>query len=286
MSESLSKTKHRIATIKSTLKITGAMKLISNVKMNHFKKVLNEEEGYFNSLKTVFNDVVFLNSFNPSSPSDNLYLKGNSLSNKTIYIVLTSDLGLCGSYNIDTFKLLNSLIKKDDYIIVIGNKGYNYYSKNNDYQFNFDFTKLQEGIDNDKIQGLADFVSETFKTNEYSKVMLVYHHYVNSLVLNLYNEQLLPLTVKENPQNRYDPIFVTSKKELTDELAPMMFKGKLALRLYESLICEYNSRRNAMNSADDNAKDMLEKLSLSYNKYRQQAITQEITEVVTAANNR
>lgn len=284
MSESLIETKRRINTIESTKKITKAMKLVSSVKYQRLKKGYEDNKNYFLSMRHVM--VKTVSSLNMSSFSHTEYLKHYD-SNKTLYIVVSSTLGLCGSYNYSIFKLLDPILKENDELVIIGNKGHIHY-KNTNYKIYGEFISIFDNYDYDTVKTLRHFLFRKHRQNEYKEIKLVYTHYKNSMSFIPEMLTIAPLDIEdlkaEADLNSYPPIFEPNNVEVADLIFPHYVDSLLYHKLLESALSEQASRRNAMESATDNAEDLLDDLKITYNKSRQSLITQEITEVVAGSN--
>ena len=284
MSESLIETKRRITTIESTKKITKAMKLVSSVKYQRLKKSYEDNKNYFLSMRHVM--VKTISGLNMSSFSHTEYLKPYE-SNKTLYIVVTSTLGLCGSYNYSIFKLLDPILKENDELVIIGNKGHIHYrnGKNKIYD---EFISIFDNYDYDLVKTLRHFLFRKHRQNEYKEIKLVYTHYKNSMSFIPEMLTIAPLDIDdlkaEADLNYYPPIFEPNNVAVADLIFPHYVDSLLYNKLLESALSEQACRRNAMESATDNAEDLLDDLKITYNKSRQSAITQEITEVVAGSN--
>lgn len=279
MSQSLNKIKRRISTIESTRKITSAMKLVSNAKMVKFKKELDNERLYIDYMDEILNDVIFYNEVNPTKKIDSIFLNENNNSSKKLYVLLTTDLGLCGAYNNEIFKFFKELYKNGDEVILIGTKGLSFFKKD-EVKIHYDFLHLYENINVYKIKELTDFIVEKYKTLNYSSVEIIYHKYINTVLSIPKIKKLLPFEIKENKKMYVDPLFLPKKEEVVNKIIPEYINSIVLNLVYESMVSENSARRNAMENADQNAKDMIDDLKLEYNKERQQAITQEISEVI------
>lgn len=283
MAQSLGKIKRRIGMVKSTTKLTSTMKLVSNVKMMQTKKQLQANKNYFDNLKLVYNDIIFHNKFNFDSNIESKFLKENDGINSILYIVFTSDLGLCGSYNLDTFKELKKIYKNGDEVIIIGEKGAIELGQNTNINGNLKFVSLYKKDEHYLLEKLLYKIKNDFITKRVKKVCIVHHSYINSLVSVVKTSQILPILIENNDNNRYDPSYFPSKDDLINEIVEAYLESEIIKIIKETQLSEYNARRNAMENADKNAKDMLDALKKEYDKSRQQEITQEITEVVSGS---
>ena len=281
MSQGLYNTKRRIQSISSTKKITKAMELVATVKLKKWKDNMDNVVNYLNIMKEIISSCASeVSIFN-----DTLELKEFKGTTSKLYVVITSSLGLCGGYNYNMFKFLNDKINKDDKVIIVGTKGFAKYS-HEEVELNSDFVGLLEKIDYQKVSDLIKIIKKEYATGKYCKVSLISTVYKNSLNFIPTEFQLLPLENLDASDNiMKETIFEPSKEEVLDLIIPKYINTFLYGRLIEASVCEQAARRNAMDSATDNAEELLEKLRIEYNKARQGAITQEITEVVAGASN-
>ncbi len=283
MAQNLNKTKRRISSIKSTKKITKAMELVSTVKLRRYKNVMLENNLYTDEIISLMN---LLLSF-PTSKDDegeSLYLKENIEANDTLYLVITSNLGLCASFNNDVFHFVKENISKDNTLIVpIGLKGDEYFQKEG-YKIDERFVKANERINYSDIKHISDFLLKSFLDKKYKSIKLVYTHYINSIRFKPTLVNIFPLEgVKKVDLLAYPPIFDSDVSSLIDEFIPLYTTSLLYQRIVEAQVSEQANRRMAMENANDNADELINKLTLEYNKARQAQITQEISEVISGA---
>lgn len=283
MPESLINTKRRINTIKSTEKITKAMKLVASVKYQRWRKYYEDNKPYAGGLKSVLDEVLSHTDF--KSLEDSSYFKERE-GKKALYIVFTSILGLCGAYNYSLFKTLDPLLKPGDEIIAIGQKALIHY-KDKEYTLVEDFASLMDNYSYSKVRRLRHVIFQKYQTGEYSSINLVYTHYKNSMTFLPTVEKIAPLDITSFQEEKngygFEPIYESSKEEVINMLIPHYLDSLLYNRFIESELSELASRRNAMEAATDSADKIVSQLTIQYNKSRQNAITQEITEVVAGA---
>ena len=276
MSQNVVKIKSRIKSVSGAYKVTSAMKLVSTVKLKQWRNKMLANKDYTSELNEVV-DLLLAFSKNTSSP----YLTPNN-SDKKLYIVISSTLGLCGSYNNNIFKVSDTNISSNDEAIILGEKGIAHYT-NNEFKVLEGFNDSRSLIDKKLVNKLTNFVLSHYKSGKYSEVHIIYSEYKNSLVFLAKDFTLLPLKFEVEELNEYPPIFEPSNKELVETLVPFYIKTAINAKLLESEVCEQGARSNAMENATNNAKDLLEDLKIEFNKARQAAITQEITEIVAAS---
>ncbi len=282
MAQNLNKTKRRIASINSTKKITNAMELVSTVKLKKYRRILENNEAYTKEIVNLLN-AIFVNH----KKEDETLFERESPSEVDLIIVVTSNLGLCASFNNDVYKFVETSINKEtSELLVIGQKGDEYF-KRNSYKVNENYVTLTDKYSYDDVIKLAKFIRSSFEKGIYRSISLVYTHYVNSIRFKPEIIRVLPIKIEKKEDDLgYEAIFDPNHKTLIEEIVPIYMTSILYQRIVESLVSEQASRRNAMESATDNANELIENLTLEYNKARQTSITQEITEIVSSSINK
>jgi F-type H+-transporting ATPase subunit gamma len=278
MAMSLQQTKTRIKSVASTKKITKAMELVATSKLRKAKDLNLQITPYKNEVFEII-------SYCANNIDDKDYKYFNEKeSEKTLYIVVTSTLGLCGGYNIAVEKYASSLLNKNDDLIVIGSKGINYFKdKVNIIQRYHELPgmDLKENISS----RIAYKILKEFDASSYKCVKMVYTKFINSLTFEPMCVQLLPISeLVEVPKISKELLLEPSAEEVLDNLIPFYLTTSIKTLIFESMLSEQASRRTAMENATDNASELEEKLLLEFNKSRQASITQEITEISGAAN--
>lgn len=277
MSQHITQIKNRKKAVSGVKKITNAMKLVSTIKLQKFRNQMAANKIYSDTLSDILSCV-----YSSLNEKDRKYCEVNNDVNKNLYIIVSSTLGLCGAYNYNIFEVAEANIKSEDDAIILGKKGISYFKNN-------EFTKIDgfqdyESINDEKIiQVLSNFVLSAYNKGAYKEIHLIYTSYKNSIVFTAKDSRLLPISPKIN-ENGYGPILEPNGKELLKEILPMYVRSYVYSKLLESEVCEHASRTNAMSAASDNANEILNKLQLEFNKARQAAITEQITEIVGAAN--
>lgn len=277
MSLGLNKTKRRIASVSSTRKITNAMELIATVKLKKFKQVLDNNTRYS---EEIFDMVSFL--CRQKNQTLALYQQDFDV-NGDLILVINSNLGLCAGYNTNIFKFVDENVKAEDTVFILGEKGLSHYRNlGKDYM---DASEFVKGLDVTNIKKLSNYLLEEFLKGKYKNVKLIYTHYVNSITFVPSSFTLLPIASFEEKDNAdWPPLFEPNIDEIISTILPLYLNTEIYQKLIESNVSEQASRRNAMDNATDSADDLLEKLTLEYNKARQASITNEITEVTSASN--
>ena len=282
MASGLQATKRRINSVNSTKKITNAMKLVATAKLNPWKNKLLGNNEYASSLHSIMN--VLLKSI---SQEDKEKVFGESKSDSTLFIVVTSTLGLCGGYNYNLYKeVIPQIDKNKDKILVIGTKGYNYF-KRNGYEVDDSFISSLQDYDYNEVRKINKKIMSLLNLGEIGSIKIAYTHFKNSITFIPTIEEIYPISHiegEEITQKELEMLIEPSPIVVLENIVPLYIESLINSRLIESSVSEQASRSNAMESATDNAEEIINKLQIEYNKARQQTITQEITEIVGGAN--
>ena len=277
-------TKRRIRSVTSTKKITKAMELVATSKLKKTKNRFEEVKAYTEEIMNMVGSIM-----SKRIDASCEFLKANN-SNKTLYIVVTSSLGLCGGYNANIYKtVLNEIPTEDSLLVVLGSKGCSYF-KNRNYNIIEGYIEDTTGEEYEVARRVTRTALSKFVNKEVGKIKLVYTRYVNSVTFQPVIVDLLPVTkpvvLEEEEANKLhkDTLFEPDATTILNTLIPMYFESSLYGKFVECHVSEQASRRMAMENASDNADEIIEQLQLQYNKARQTAITQEITEVVAGAD--
>lgn len=279
----------RMRSIKDTLKITNAMYMISSSKLKKSKKMLADTEPYFYTLQSEMSRIL-----RHLPDMNSIYFKTNAeipeRKRKAGYIVITADKGLAGSYNHNILKLAEEeLEKRDDYkLFVLGELGRHYFEQkgiNIDKQFQF----VVQDPSLSRARRIAEDLLKLYHENQLDELYIIYTTMVNAMQEEAQVAQLLPL--KKTDFKIPVPIDIPlerlalkpSAEEVMDHIVPNYVVGFVYGALVEAFSCEQNARMMAMEGATNSAKQMLKELDIEYNRARQAAITQEITEVIAGA---
>ena len=279
----------RMRSIKDTLKITNAMYMISSSKLKKSKKMLADTEPYFYTLQSEMSRIL-----RHLPDMNSIYFKTNAeipeRKRKAGYIVITADKGLAGSYNLNILKLAEEeLEKRDDYkLFVLGELGRHYFEQkgiNIDKQFHF----VVQDPSLSRARRIAEDLLKLYHENQLDELYIIYTTMVNAMQEEAQVAQLLPL--KKTDFKIPVPIDIPleglalkpSAEEVMDHIVPNYVVGFVYGALVEAFSCEQNARMMAMEGATNSAKQMLKELDIEYNRARQAAITQEITEVIAGA---
>ena len=277
MAQEVTRIKKRIKSVTGSYKITSAMKLVSTVKLKKWKNKMLATKEYSKRIDEIAKMV-----FSSVEESNNSFFITNDKADKNLYIILSSSLGLCGAYNNNIFRLADAKIKENDEAIILGNKAISHY-KNGVFKQIEDFKEYSSVRDEAIIKSIVNFISKEYVKGTYKEVHLIYTAYKNSLVFHPCDYTVLPLKGSETIKG-YPPLMEPSKEALIDSLVPFYLKNSVYAKFLESEVCEQAARSNAMENATKNAEELLESLQIEFNKARQGAITQEITEIVGGSN--
>lgn len=277
--------KRRIKSINSMEHITNAMKLVSSAKLRKAKNIFEKSRQNLHYITESIEEV-----FHNTEDIPQLYLRGSREIKKTAYIVVTSCRGLCGSFNSNvnkhTHKLIESYREEEPPLIVaIGSKGRDYFARR-DFEIISEYCLPPEDITFIETQEISQPLIGMYNRGEIDEIVLVATSFVSSLEQTVYNKTILPLEIEGDPYTHklykeveYEP----SVQEVFNYLIPKYFEIMIYNAIIESATCEHAARRMAMESATDNANEMIADLTLTYNRTRQAAITNEISEIVSGA---
>lgn len=275
--------KNRISVVANTKKITNAMELVSASKLRVIKKEYDNIQNYKNSLENTFSDIMDHMS---KGELDTLFPVDKS-NESELYIIITSDLGLCGSYNSNIINLARTRVKENDKLILIGNKGIsqaNKLIKNKDNILK-SFAEVGNKFSYELASLIASESFDLYKQSIISKINIIYTKFINNVVQEAEIKTLFPLEIKTDHKSVHTEIeFEPSAEEVLKNAIPLYLSSLIYALGAASKLSEMASRRNAMENATDNAQEIEQTLILEYNSTRQGLITQEITEIVSGAD--
>lgn len=280
----LKEIKSRITSVKSTIQITSAMKMVSAAKLKKAQDAIIQLRPYSNKLTEIMSSV----SSASEDSSQNKYSEVRDV-NKILLVPITSNRGLCGGFNaniikktIEIEKELNS--KSELTILSIGKKSSEFFKKNK-YNVHSTHDDVFQDVNYEDVSKIAELILNDFANEKFDKVILVYNQFKNAATQIVMQEDFLPLnkTQSENNQEAVDYIYEPGKDEILNELIPKSLKTQLFKAILDSNASEHGARMTAMHKATDNATELKNELTLSYNKARQAAITGEILEIVGGA---
>ena len=267
----------RIASVDSTKKITKAMQLVASSKLTKQKDAMERNRVYASNLDTMLTLVL-------QAAGKNHPYRHENEGKPAFIFVITSDMGLCGGYNANVFRMIQSECKPEDHIVMIGSRGCGW-ANSHEIELDAQLVDLNEDIAYTDLAKEMETALAMFDRKEISKIQVLYTHYKNTLTFVPTLKTILPVEEKEaETKSQAQMIFEPSQEAMLSSMVPMASKSILYSLFLESKTSEQASRRMAMESATDNADELQEQLELAYNRIRQSAITQEISEIVGGAN--
>jgi len=261
------------------MQITKAMKLVSTAKLRKNRNRVDITKPYF---ETVFDTVTGIVASKENMKHD--FLEKRDV-RKTLYIVITSDRGLCGGYNTNALKRAVVDIENPEkaMFITVGKKAYDYL-RNRKYDIYKHYLGISESPEFSDAQNIAKKALRLFEREKVDEIKLIYTRLISTISQEATLLKLLPIEKREDVKTsdefvNYEP----SPEVVLDYLIPKYIESTIYGALVESAASEQASRRIAMENATDNAQEMIEDLTLTFNQARQSAITQEISEIVSGA---
>ena len=283
----LKEIKNRITSIASTMQITSAMEMVSAAKLKRAQDAITQMRPYSEKLQEILVNLSATLDLSENAFSDQRDVK------KVYIIAVTSNRGLCGGFNNNIVKRVNSLLAGDyaayeTKVIAVGKKANDTF-KRTESNFRPDGIGAAEDMFNDltfeRSSDMAQFLMDEFAAGNVDKVVVVYNQFKNAAVQEVQAEQFLPIVNPESAQESSsgDYIFEPNKSEIVEDIIPKSLKIQLFKAFLDSHASEHGARMTAMHKATDNASELKRTLTLEYNKARQAAITNEILEIVGGA---
>ncbi|MCI7805264.1 MAG: ATP synthase F1 subunit gamma [Oscillospiraceae bacterium] len=274
--------KRRIKSVESTRQITKAMELVASSKLRKAKEKADNSKPFFNTLYDTMCEIVASdNTFN------SIYTRKRK-NNVTLLVVIGGDRGLAGGFNANVLKMAQQRydeLKESSEVVVlpIGRKAVEYFEKR-DVKIMTRYENISESLTIYGAMSIADKIIDVYNKDKIDRVELFYTDCVSPLMQEARRMPLIPLDIEPDKEYKgltnYDP----SPEAVFDSIIPRYLAGVLFGAIVDSFAAEQAARRTAMENATDNANEMISDLSLMYNRARQAAITQEITEIVGGAS--
>ena len=286
---SLKEVKNRISSVVSTQQITKAMKMVAAAKLRRSQERIIQMRPFAQKLNSILKN---LSAAQLNADGDNWYSVVRE-EKKILLVAVSSDRGLCGSFNSTVFKGVNRLIdekyseqfrKGNVTVLTIGKKSADYFGKRK-CNLMGDYTLLLSNLSFESVSRAADFIMQSFKEGKFDKVEVVYNEFKNVATQILRTEQYLPIPPPkaEKTSNQIDYIYQPNQEEILTGLIPKSLQTQLYKAVLDSNAAENGARMTAMDKATENAGELLKQLRLTYNRTRQAAITKEILEIVGGA---
>ncbi|MVJ18007.1 F0F1 ATP synthase subunit gamma [Staphylococcus aureus] len=289
MAVSLNDIKTKIASTKNTSQITNAMQMVSAAKLGRSEEAARNFQVYAQKVRKLLTDILHGNG---AGASTNPMLISRSVK-KTGYIVITSDRGLVGGYNSSILKAVMEL--KEEYhpdgkgfeMICIGGMGADFF-KARGIQPLYELRGLSDQPSFDQVRKIISKTVEMYQNELFDELYVCYNHHVNTLTSQMRVEQMLPIVDLDpnEADEEYSLTFEleTSREEILEQLLPQFAESMIYGAIIDAKTAENAAGMTAMQTATDNAKKVINDLTIQYNRARQAAITQEITEIVAGAS--
>lgn len=280
---SLKEIKGRIQSVKSTEKITSAMKMVSSAKLRKAEKVIESMIPYEHRLTEILTHFLHTQEEDLESPYSQ-----KRVAQRVAIVAFASNSSLCGSFNSNAFKMLQSTIDSytalslADFDIYTVGKKITQACERVGIQPVRSYDVLAEKPEYDPIRDLTDHLSQRFLDGKIDRVKFVHHEYISKGKQLLKSEQLLPIKLNGNGGHSANSVYLLEpdSQSIYLELVPKLLRTKLYKALLDSNASEHAARMMAMQSASDNARELIDDLTLEYNKTRQQAITAELLDIL------
>lgn len=273
--------KRKIRSVNSTMQITKAMELVSTAKLKRARDKMDITKPYFETVRKAVQDIL-----GEDNSIRMRYVAEHEIK-KTLYVVISGDRGLCGGYNVNVIKAAISEVedKKDAKFITIGKRAFDIITHHG-FEIEDQIQQISEKPEYIDAANIAKKAIAAFDSGDVDAVKLVYTRFVSTISQVPTVIQLLPIAHDHETEKSESEEFVNyepSAEEVLKYVIPKYVESTIYGGLIESAASEQAARRMAMESASDNAEEIIDELSLSYNQARQAAITQEITEIVGGA---
>lgn len=290
MAGSLSEIKDKILSTEKTSKITSAMQMVSSAKLVKSEQAARDFQVYASKIRQITTNLL---KSDLVSGSDNPMLASRPVK-KTGYIVITSDKGLVGGYNSKILKAMMDTItdyhtENDDYAIIsIGSVGSDFF-KARGMNVSFELRGLEDQPSFDQVGKIIAQAVEMYKNELFDELYVCYNHHVNSLTSQVRMQQMLPIKELDAEEASEDRVITgfelePNREVILEQLLPQYTESLIYGAIIDAKTAEHAAGMTAMQTATDNAKNVINDLTIQYNRARQAAITQEITEIIAGAN--
>ena len=297
MGASLNEIKTRIASTKKTSQITRAMQMVSASKLTKSEASSQKFQFYATKVREIVTHLTAtqLNDIASENPRGDINYNSMLLSRpvkKTGYIVITADGGLVGGYNSSILKQTMSILEEDhqspdDYVMIaIGGTGADFF-KARGINLAYELRNLSDQPSFDEVRKIVNMATTMYQNEVFDELYVCYNHHINSLTSQFRVEKMLPISdldPEEATTFEQEYIFEPSKEEILSQLLPQYAESLIYGAIVDAKTAEHAAGMTAMKTATDNAANIIDELTVSYNRARQGAITQEITEIVAGAS--
>lgn len=278
--------KKRISSVKSTQQITKAMKMVAAAKLRRAQEAAVAARPYANKLEHVLANLA------RREEQDGHPLLTQREKNRALVILLTADRGLCGGFNANVSKETERFIRnnKEGFAevdaLIIGRKGRDFLKNRVGDRIIKVYEDVSGSVTFKTAQLIGEEIVQMYTDETYDAVYVIYNAFQSAIVQNVTVEKVLPITATETEdqtQDSVDYLYEPSRADVLAQILPKMVEVQLFRALLESTASEHGARMSAMDSASRNASEMIDKLTLQYNRARQAAITKELMEIISGA---
>lgn len=298
MGASLNEIKQRIASTKKTSQITNAMQMVSASKLTKSEAHSKQFQIYASKVREIVTHLTaqqLTDIYSSSSTQDGVNYNSMLVSRpvkKTGYIVITSDGGLVGGYNSSILKQMMTMLEDDhesadEYVMIaIGGTGADFF-KARGINLAYELRNLSDAPSFEEVRKIVTMATTMYQNEVFDELYVCYNHHINSLTSQFRVEKMLPITdldPDEAESYEQEYLFEPSKEDILDQLLPQYAESLIYGAIVDAKTAEHAAGMTAMKTATDNAKNIISDLTISYNRARQGAITQEITEIVAGAS--
>ncbi|MCK4753603.1 MAG: ATP synthase F1 subunit gamma [Calditrichia bacterium] len=273
----------RISSVKSTQQITKAMKMVASAKLRRAQEKILATRPYAKKLQSVVGHLIAR-----VENSDHILLKNRPIE-KILLVIVTADRGLCGAFNANIVRQavthIESYTDKEVSLFVVGKKGFEFFSKRNFTIFNKKINFFNHLAFHDVLEIVSSLI-ESYSTGQFDQIEILYNEFRSAVRQDVVLEQFLPFVPDEEMKqsaSKVDYLYEPGKEEILSLIIPKQLNIQIWKVLLESNAAEQGARMTAMESATDNAEELISQLTLHYNRARQSAITKEISEIVGGA---
>ncbi|MFW6386353.1 MAG: ATP synthase F1 subunit gamma [Bacillota bacterium] len=281
--ETMRDIKRRISSVENTQKITRAMKMVASAKLRKAQEKAERSRPFYRRTRRILGSIVS----NATDVQDHPLLSSHG-GDKHLYIVVSADRGLCGAYNNRVIERTEESISGtgDACLVTLGKNARDYFRRGS-YDVASEYVDIADYPDLDFAREISSEIISLYTEKKVDRVSIIYTHFNSAISQEVKRVELLPVSPPEELEgeleNPVDYIFEPSPVEILDILLPRYVHNLIYTFLLESKASEFGARMTAMDSATDNAGEIIEELTLSYNRARQSQITREITEIVGGA---
>ncbi len=281
---SLKDIRKRIASVKNTQQITKAMKMVAAAKLRRAQESIVNARPYADKMWEVIGDL----STRVELDRHPLLIRREIKTREVLMI--TSDRGLCGGYNQNIIREVNRLLKEKGegvekvQLNIVGRKGLEYF-KRRDYPIRREYRNILADANYKTVSEVGKDIVAAYETGEFDELVMVYNHFRSAISQNVTVQRLLPIEPISVPEEKIlvDYIYEPSEEAILNQLLPRYVEVQIYRAMLEALASEYGARMTAMESATNNATEMIDRLTLDMNRARQAAITKELMEIVGGA---